>query len=323
MTTNVDIEPSDQPPASGPGVCYRHPETETGLRCNRCNKLICAKCANQSPVGFRCPDCILDVKERYYANVKGFVNPYEQPLDQPFFTYLLIGLIVAVWALMEAAGGSESNEVLITFGANLGFLILQGQVWRFFTSMFLHIGFQHLIFNSIGLLIFGLEMERLYGQVRFVIIYLLAGLFGSLASLAASGPAQFSAGASGAIFGVIGMNLAFFVYYRQKMGKYSQQQIQRVVWIVVISVVFGAFMPIDQWAHMGGLVAGFILGYGLAPRYQLSKSEDVRGLVDFGGLRWRWWIVLGSLFVLFCGTVQTFTFYWGGWQWVNFVSLFG
>ena len=308
-------------PETGPSVCYRHPETETGLRCNRCNKLICAQCAQQSPVGFRCPDCVLDVQDRYYRNVKGYVNPYEQPLGQPFFTYVLIGVIILVWTMMELQGGSQDSDVLRAFGANYGLFILQdGQFWRFFTSMFLHIGLQHLIFNSIGLFIFGVEMEQIYGQARFVVIYILTGLFGSLASFAFKGPLQFSAGASGAIFGIIGMYLAFYLFYRQKMGEFSNLRIQRVIRILVISLIFGAFMPIDHYAHFGGLIAGFALGYGLAPRYQIDPTQKAgRGLVDFGALNRRWWVVVAGSLALVVGTSLAMTYWWSSWLWVPYI----
>ena len=72
------------------------------------------------------------------------------PTNKPMVTYILLGVIVVVWLLMSVAGGSTSSRVLVTFGANYGPLILQGQVWRFFTSMFLHIGLTHLFFNSYG-----------------------------------------------------------------------------------------------------------------------------------------------------------------------------
>lgn len=190
------VEPAQT--ETGPAFCYRHPDVETGLRCNRCNKPICPKCAERTPVGFRCSECIMEIEDRYYSQVKdGDLNPYDRPLDTPFFSYVLLGIIFLVFFTMELAGGSQDNQVLIRFGANFGPLILDGQLWRMFTSMFLHIGVSHLIFNSIGIIAFGIEMERIYGRYRYLFIYLLAGLFGSLASFATKGPYQFSAGASG------------------------------------------------------------------------------------------------------------------------------
>jgi len=195
-----------------PIYCYRHPTVETGLRCNRCSKPICPKCAQRGPVGFRCPDCVIELEDRYYSQVQGELNPYDRPLHAPFFTYLLLGLNILIWAAMGLAGGSTNNEVLVRFGANYGPLIMAGEYWRLFTSMFLHIGVQHLAFNMVGLVAFGFEMERIYGRYRYILIYLLAGLFGNVASFAIKGPFMYSAGASGAIFGVIGMNLAFFFW---------------------------------------------------------------------------------------------------------------
>ncbi len=293
---------------TGSGVCYQHPDVETGLRCNRCNKLICVQCAKRSAVGFQCPECVDDAHRRYYKNVKGYVNPYEQPMQQPFITFLMVGLIVTIWFLMEARGGSQDNQVLINFGANYGPRIFPidsptPEFWRFFTSMFLHIGLMHLLFNSIGLVIFGVEMEQIYGNIRYLIIYLLSGLFGSLASFAWSGPGQFSAGASGAIFGIVGVQLAFFLFYRRKMGDYGKFQVQRVIRITIFSLIFGLFMPIDQAAHFGGLAAGFVLGYGLAPRYQIQEGK--RGLIDYGSLLRRWWVIALGIILLFLGTGLT------------------
>jgi hypothetical protein len=150
--------------------CYRHPQTETVLRCNRCNKPICPKCAQCTPVGFRCPECIQAIGSRYYDTLKeSEINPYQRPLAGPFFSYILLGLMILVWGVMELAGGSKNPEVLVRFGANFGPFILQGQFWRLFTSMFIHIGVQHLAFNFVGLIAFGFEMERLYGRERFLV----------------------------------------------------------------------------------------------------------------------------------------------------------
>jgi hypothetical protein len=148
----------------------------------------------------------------------------------------------------------------------------------------------------VGLIAFGVEMERIYGRYRFLVIYLLAGLFGNLASFAFNGPRQFSAGASGAIFGVIGMNLAFFLIYRHKLGEYGRQRRKMVLVLVGISLVLGyTVLPADNLAHMGGLLAGFVLSYGLTPRYQVDHTRSPRRIVDRASLLRRWWVsVLGG-----------------------------
>jgi membrane associated rhomboid family serine protease len=304
----------DAPLITGVGspYCSRHPEVETGLHCNRCGKPICPKCAQPSLVGFRCPDCVMEIENRYYRQVKaGQLSPYERPLAKPFFTYVLLGLIVVIWVGMELAGGSTNGEVLLRFGANYGPLIIQGDLWRLFTSMFLHIGGQHLAFNSVGLIAFGFEMERIYGRLRYLVIYLLAGLFGNLASFALKGPLHYSAGASGAIFGLIGMNLAFFFYYRYRTGEYGRQRRNMVFVLILVSLVLGySVMPADNVAHMGGALAGFALGYLLAPRYQVViAAKTQRKIVDRGSLLKRWWALILSI-ALLAGGVWSADCYW-------------
>jgi rhomboid protease GluP len=233
------------------------------------------------------------------------------PLHKPFFTYILLGIIVIVFVAMTLAGGSTSNQVLVTFGANVGILIMQGETWRLFTSMFVHIGLMHLLFNAYALFIFGVEMERLYGPDRFITIYILSGLFGSLASFAWRGPMTFSAGASGAIFGIIGMNLAFFLLHRKTFGNFGRQRMMNTVVIIAINLVFGfTATGIDNFAHMGGLAAGFLMGYGLAPRYQVVGQYTANARVtDTVSLLNRWWVPALAI-VLLAGGVSLAIAYW-------------
>lgn len=303
---------------TGPLCCYQHPKVETSLRCNRCNRPICAKCAQRTPVGFRCSECVLAIEDRYYSHVQGdYLNPYDHPPAKPLFTYILMGAIVLVWLVQELAGGSTDDEVLVRFGANYGPLILQGEVWRLFTSMFLHIGAQHLAFNFIGLIAFGFEMERLYGRARFIAIYLLAGLFGSLASFAIRGPMTYSAGASGAIFGVVGMQLAFFLFYRRRLGDFARRQRNTALILIGVSLLLGfsGLMPSDNYAHLGGFVAGFVLGYPLVPRYRIDTSNSRRRVQDRASLLRRWWMPVLSTAALVSATWLVFSFWasnWGG-----------
>jgi rhomboid protease GluP len=166
--------------------------------------------------------------------------------------------------------------------------------------MFLHIGLAHLFFNAYALFIFGLEMERLYGPDRYTVTYILSGLFGSLVSFASRGPDVFSAGASGAIFGVIGMNLAFFLIHRDTFGQFGRQRVMNTLLIIGINLLFGFTVPgIDNLAHIGGLVAGFALGYGLAPRYKaVGEYTLTPKVIDTVSLLNRWWVpVLGVIFL--------------------------
>ena len=235
------------------------------------------------------------------------------PLSKPFFTYILLAAIVIVWIMMSLAGGSTNTQVLIRFGANYGPLILQGEVWRLFTSMFLHIGLTHLAFNAYALYIFGLEMERLYGPDRFIVIYILSGLFGSLASFASRGPNVLSAGASGAIFGIIGMNLAYFLLHREHFGQLGRQRVMNTLFIIGLNLFFGFTVPgIDNLAHGGGLIVGFALGYGLAPRYQVvDQYTSAPQVVDTISLLNRWWMPTLTVAILALGVPLAVSF-WSG-----------
>lgn len=238
------------------------------------------------------------------------VQPYLPiPLHKPFFTYVLLVAIGLVWGLTNLAGGSTNNGVLIRFGAIYGPAILDdNQIWRLFTAMFLHVGLTHLLFNAYALFIFGLEMERLYGPDRFIVIYVLAGLFGSLASFAWRGDSPVvSAGASGAIFGVIGMNLAFFLIHRESFGEFGRSRVMSTLIIIVINIAFGlSVRGIDNMAHLGGLIGGFTLGYGLAPRYQLIADYTAAPrLIDTITWANRGWIVVATILILSAGVWTT------------------
>lgn len=232
------------------------------------------------------------------------------PFSRPFFAYILLAAIGIVYFLMELAGGSTDPRVLIRFGANYGPLILQGEIWRLFTSMFLHIGLMHLIFNAYALFIFGVEMERVYGPDRFIVIYILSGLFGSLLSFASRGPEMLSAGASGAVFGVIGMNLAYFLTHRDTFGQFGRQRITSTLVVIGINLFFGFTVPaIDNMAHLGGLIAGFALGYGLAPRYKVVDMVTTPRVVDTISLLNRWWApALGV--ILLAGGIPLAVSFW-------------
>ncbi|NJN67458.1 MAG: rhomboid family intramembrane serine protease [Chloroflexaceae bacterium] len=151
-------------------------------------------------------------------------------------------------------------------------LITQGQYWRLITAIFLHGGLLHIAFNGFALYALGPETERIYGTLRFVALYFVAGLSGSVASYVfTTGP---SVGASGAIFGLIGGLAVFFYTTRNILGEFSRRQLQSMVTIVVVNILIGvsAGGVIDNFAHLGGLVGGIVGGWFLAPRYHVSRQ---------------------------------------------------
>ena len=184
----------------------------------------------------------------------------------PFATYLLLVVNLVVFALMHRAGGSHDPVVLDRFGVLFGPLVAEGQYWRLLTAIFLHIGFAHLAFNSLGLFVFGTAVERIGGPLRMVTVYIGSGLAGSALSYAAS-PAVRSAGASGAIFGVLGALAVHLIVNREEFGKLGQREITTVLFLAAMNLLNGLTTPgVDNWAHVGGLIGGAALGLAIMPR---------------------------------------------------------
>jgi membrane associated rhomboid family serine protease len=174
--------------------------------------------------------------------------------------YTLFALNILIFILMGLAGGSTNDLTLMAFGAKSNFHIDSGEIWRFVTPLFLHIGVLHLAFNSYALWIVGPQVEKLYGSSRFLLLYVLAGIGGVVASYWYH-PDVPSAGASGAIFGLFGVLLVFAIKYRKSVPAFFAKAIGKgVLLTVAINLVIGWQIPqIDNSAHLGGLVTGMLL----------------------------------------------------------------
>jgi rhomboid protease GluP len=194
---------------------------------------------------------------------------------------------VAVFALMVLNGVSPLQptiEDLLRWGADSGPLVaLEGQSWRVLSYMFVHVGAVHLGMNMWCLLSFGPLIERLYGNVAFAWIYVLSGVGGGLASLVWN-PTVVSAGASGAIFGIIGGLGAFLLAHRRAIPLEVLVPLRSTTsGFVLFNLFFGAMMPgIDNAAHVGGLVTGFVVGLALQRRW--PPSRDPLGVIRQGAL---------------------------------------
>jgi rhomboid protease GluP len=202
---------------------------------------------------------------------------------------------------MTVLGGSTNPIVLLRFGVKVNPLIVQGQVWRLVTPIFLHIGIVHLAFNLYALYMIGPQIECFFGHARFLSIYILSGIYGVLLSFAFS--ARPSAGASGAIFGLIGTQAVFFYRYRNAFGQRGRRQFYSTLSVIAFNLVLTFTTPnIDIWGHIGGLLAGAALGWGLAPRYAMQVTETGPTLID-RNLPRRWsLVVLGALLFLMIST---------------------
>jgi rhomboid protease GluP len=183
-------------------------------------------------------------------------------------TPLLLGLNVAVFAVMVLSGVSlmsPTSESLLRWGADFGPYVTSGQLWRLLTNTFIHVGLVHLVMNMIGLWQIGLLVERLLGNAGYLVMYLLAGLAGSLMSMAVH-PFTVSAGASGAIFGIYGALIAFLLRHR---GSVPRQALSALRTTAIAFIGFNLFYGlrvkgIDMAAHSGGFLGGALVGLVLA-----------------------------------------------------------
>ncbi len=178
-------------------------------------------------------------------------------MKKPILTYALIGINVAVFvALMGLAGFNTGvyGDLLLRYGAKINGNIVAGEYWRLFTAMFLHGGLVHLLINSFSLNAIGTITENVYGRKRFIVIYIISGILGNLISLCFS--AYPGVGASGAIFGLLGAMLYLGIqnpeFMRSGFGK-------DILGLAVLNLAYGfTAAGIDNFAHMGGLVGGFL-----------------------------------------------------------------
>lgn len=175
-------------------------------------------------------------------------------------TWALIIINTVIWLGVEITGGSENVENMIRWGAQYAPLVQMGEYYRLFTCMFLHFGLGHLINNMLTLYFVGSVLELAAGKIRFLIIYLAGGLGASVISYAFDMRLEeyaVSAGASGAIFAVVGGVLWALVRNR---GRIAGVTIQQMVFMVVLSLYMGfTSTGVDNTAHVGGLLVGIVL----------------------------------------------------------------
>lgn len=192
-------------------------------------------------------------------------------------TVLLVAANALVLALMVASGVAvmgPTGEEAVAWGANYGPLTLRGEWWRLITACFVHGGIIHLGFNMYVLWDLGRVTERVYGSLGFALLYLVAGIGGSFASVVLS-PTTPSVGASGAVFGVAGAFFAFLLRNRRRIDPHISAHLRRsLVTFVLINLALGFTVPgIDQAAHVGGLVTGFLGGLLASPKVGPNGPE--------------------------------------------------
>ena len=193
-----------------------------------------------------------------------------------FVTPLLIIICVIAFVLMYLIGnGSEDVYTLLYFGANNRALVQEGEVWRLVTSVFLHIGLAHLVVNMYSLYIIGKQLEGFLGKIKYLAVFLISGLLGSLLSVVFH--ESVSAGASGAIFGLLCSLLYFGYHYRLYLGTVLKTQI---IPVIILNLAIGfMFQGIDNFAHIGGLVGGYLATMALGIPGKANKTDRINGIV--------------------------------------------
>ena len=168
------------------------------------------------------------------------------------FTLITLNVIVFILTSLPVIG-----DKIFYFGLHVNGLVASGELWRFITSTFIHAGFLHLLFNMFSLFLFGPELEKIAGKLRFLTIYLLGGIVSNIATFITQDAMYATVGASGAVFGIFGAYLAILARHH----RYTPQLKQVILPIVIISVVLTFFQPgVNEPGHLGGLAGGFVAG---------------------------------------------------------------
>ncbi len=199
--------------------------------------------------------------------------------------------------LANVFASTQNTDVLIQYGAKYNAAIIAGQYWRFITPIFLHANILHVGLNMLNFFILGLFIERLFGHMRFLLIYLLTGVTSIIASFYFA-PQDISVGASGAIFGLVGAYSIFILVHRRA---FSRGGIPAIAWLVVIiglNLGIGLVIPnVDNYAHLGGFLSGCLLGWFFAPFYVVLSEEGKLQLSDTHSLSRRWPLALIAIII--------------------------
>jgi membrane associated rhomboid family serine protease len=261
----VDELPAPGPEAPAPvPTCFRHPDRETYLSCSRCGRPACPDCLRAAPVGQHCVECV-------HEDSRGVRQPRAifggRALSGAVVTWVIVALNVLFYLAEQVYPALASDWAMVAkFSPQIG--VADGQWYRLITAAFLPptgtSGLLDIAFNMWALILVGPALERMLGPLRFVAVYLLSALGGSVLFYLIAPVTESALGASGAIFGLFG---AWFVVSRR-----LRLDSRAIVFLIVLNLAFSfAFRSSIAWqAHVGGLIVGSLLtaAYAYAPRKQ-------------------------------------------------------
>jgi len=238
-------------PREAANFCYRHRDRQSFILCQRCGRTICAECQTQAAVGVICPDCMREQRKNAPRTKPAILTKFAGS-EAPTVTYSIIGVTLVVYLLQFVSGDFITNLLLY---AGVYSQPANFEPWRLLTTALVHGSIFHVLLNMYTLWIFGQFLEHSLGRGRYITLYVLSALAGSLGVLLLADPYTPVVGASGAIFGLMG---AFLVIQRRLGGNAKQLLV-----LIGINLVIG-FIPnlnIAWQAHVGGIVGGAILGF--------------------------------------------------------------
>ncbi|GGV49944.1 rhomboid family intramembrane serine protease [Streptomyces longisporoflavus] len=275
----------DQAPGSPQGPqdasnlpgCYRHPDRETGISCTRCERPICPECMISASVGFHCPECVREGSGTGHApaaNQPRTIAGGSITADPRLITKILVAINVLVFIAIQVNDRLVGDLALIgewppyPYAPTEG--VAEGQWYRLVTSMFAHQEIWHIAFNMLGLWWLGGPLEAALGRARYLALYVLSGLAGSALTYVLVDASDASLGASGAIFGLLGATAVLMRRLNYDM--------RPVIALLALNLLFTFTWTGIAWqAHVGGLIAGVAIAYGM-----VHAPRERRALVQWG-----------------------------------------
>jgi membrane associated rhomboid family serine protease len=288
-------------------TCYRHPDRETYVRCQRCDRPICPDCMRDAAVGFQCPTCVAEGRKTTRSGRTAFGGL--RPTNAGLTSFVLIGINAVVWLTIVVSGAAASrlynwlalvpegrcvpagnldryyptvhSEAICAAQPGTEWVpgVSDGAYWQLLTSAFTHVEIWHIGFNMLALYVLGPQLELVIGRARFLALYLLSAFAGSALVYWAAPVSQSTVGASGAIFGLMGALLVVALKVRA-----NAQEI--LMWIGINFVLTLVVSNISWQGHLGGFVGGLLIAAVLvyAPRGPRRTTFQVSGLTVIAAL---------------------------------------
>ncbi len=190
------------------------------------------------------------------------------PQVKPIVTYIIMGFTIFIFFLQYSSQVLYGEDIIANLGMKANNEIIQGQLWRLFTPIFLHGSILHIGFNMYALYLFGPSLEGRYGHLRFLTLYILGGFAGNVVSFIFS--SAYSLGSSTAIFGLLGAEIVFAYQNKKLLGNQARRILTNVIIIAGINLIIGLSPGIDNWGHIGGLIGGSLFAWFAGPRLKLE-----------------------------------------------------